>query len=343
MSPASETKNQDQPSAPLSRAEQVRAALAGTLEQQTVYQAGFCGLIGQPNAGKSSLMNWLIQDKVSIVTSKPQTTRRRILGLWSEDRGQIVFVDAPGVLKEQKGLNAFLEKEAQDVIASSDVLIAVLSLDDKKKEHLFDILKMVSDSKKPFLILINKADLKAYDHRRVILLKEINEKYPGKRVFWISSKDERGSDSREELRNEILKMLPKNPGPIYDVESLTPHTSRELAAELIREQCFTHLHEEIPFGLGVRISKFEELPGLYRIYADILVGREKHKPIVIGKGASVIKSIGTGARKEMEKLFGMKTHLEIKAMVREDWTENRGILKEMGYDSEITKQNRKSR
>lgn len=297
------------------------------------YRAGFCGLIGQPNAGKSSLMNWLIQQKVSIVTAKPQTTRRRILGLWSEDeRGQIVFVDAPGVLKGQKGLNAFLEKEAQDVIASSDCLLAVLSLDDDKKENLFEILEMVAASKKPFMILINKSDLKAYDHRRLVLQKEISEKYPGKRIFWVSSKNDKDSEDIHEVRQEIFAMLPENPGPIYDEESLTPHSSREIAAELIREQCFNNLHQEIPYGIGVRISKFEETPGLYRIFADILVSREKHKPIVIGKGASVIKKISQEARHQMEKVFGVKTHLEVNATVRENWIENRGIMKELGYD-----------
>lgn len=301
-------------------------------EPRTGYRAGFCGLIGQPNAGKSSLMNWLIQQKVSIVTAKPQTTRRRILGLWSEDdRGQIVFVDAPGVLKGQKGLNAFLEKEAKDVIATSDCLLAVLSLDEDRKENLFEILEMVAVSKKPYMILVNKSDLKSYDHRRLVLQKEISAKYPGKRIFWVSSRDSRDSEDIQELRQEIFAMLPENPGPIYDAETLTPHSSREIAAELIREQCFMHLHQEIPYGIGVRISKFEENPGIYRIYADILVNREKHKPIVIGKGASVIKKISQEARRQMEKIFGEKIHLEVNAMVRENWIDNRGIMKELGY------------
>lgn len=308
----------------------------------TAFRAGFCGLIGQPNAGKSSLMNWLIKDKVSIVTSKPQTTRRRIMGLWSEDQGQIVFVDAPGVLKGQKGLNAFLEKEAEDVIANSDVLLAVLSLDEDRKENLFEILEMVAKSKKPFLILVNKSDLKSYDHRRLMLQKEINAKYPGRRIYWVSSKNSKDSEDPIELRSEILALLPENPGPIYDTEVMTPHSSREIAAELIREQCFNQLHQEIPYGIGIRISKFEENPGLYRIYADILVSREKHKPIVIGKGASVIKKISQEARRQMEKIFGIKTHLEVNAMVRENWTENRGIMKELGYESEKTASSRRS-
>lgn len=298
-----------------------------------LFRAGFCGLIGQPNAGKSSLMNWLIQDKVSIVTSKPQTTRRRILGLWTEEKGQIVFVDAPGLLKNQKGLNAFLEREAQDVIASSDVLMAVLSVDEEKKENLMEILSLVQASRKPYFIVVNKTDLRAYHHRRVLLQKELAEKAPGVKIFWVSTLPETDTDSPTEIREHILAALPESPAPIYDPEILTPHSEREIAAELIREQCFLHLHQEIPYNIGVRVTQFQEGAKLYKIYADILVAKEKHKPIVIGKGASVIKKIGQGARHEMEKVFGVKTHLEIQATVREDWMDNRGIMKELGYES----------
>lgn len=297
------------------------------------YRAGFVGLIGQPNAGKSSLMNWLVRDKVSIVTAKPQTTRRRVLGLWSEDQGQIVFVDAPGLLENQKGLNAFLEKEAKDVIAESDLLLAVLSVDEDKKEDLFRVVDLVKASGKPYWIVVTKTDLRAFAHRRVLLQEALAERYPGVKVFWVSTVEPEVSEKPEELIQEILGKLPESPGPIYDPEILTPHSSRELAAELIREQCFIHLHQEIPYGIAVRISHFEEKPDLYRIFADLLVSREKHKPIVIGQKASVIKKISQGARQEMEKIFGVKVYLEVKATVRENWAENRGLMKELGYET----------
>jgi len=294
------------------------------------YRAGFLGLIGQPNAGKSTLMNFLVDEKVSIVSKKPQTTRRRVLGLWSSDEGQIVFVDAPGVLKAKDGLNAFLAREAREVIQDSDALVAVLAVDSEKPEDAGEILDLVSKSGKPWMALVTKADLSEKSHR-VNIIKSLVEAKGGKALS-ISVRDKEAEDDRETLLPELLALLPEAPAPLYDIDLFTPESERVLAAEIIREKCFEHLHQEIPFGLAVRIIRFDEAADpVPRLAADIMVAKENHKGMVIGKGGEVLKKIGTDARKDIQKLLGEKIFLELQVSVRKDWSTNKRLMKELGY------------
>lgn len=296
------------------------------------YRAGFLGLIGQPNAGKSTLMNFLVEQKVSIVSPKPQTTRRRILGLWSGDAGQIVFVDAPGLIRADQGLNGFLAKEAESVISESDALVAVVSLDEAAAEDAEKTIEMVAKAKKPWLGVITKTDLAQKAHR-ILVLKNLIEKSGG-RALQISAviKDRDTEADREALTQEFLSLLPETPAPLYDVELFTPETERTLVAEIVREKCFEFLHQEIPFGAAVRIISFDETAKpVPRIAAEIVVTKETHKPIVIGKGGEVLKKIGTAARKDIEKLLGEKIFLELKVSARSDWAKNKRIMKELGY------------
>lgn len=294
------------------------------------YKAGFLGLIGQPNAGKSSLMNFLVQEKISIVTPKPQTTRRRIIGVWNSEAGQIAFVDAPGILDAAKGLNGFLAIEAKDVIEQSDALIAVLAVDGKNAEEPEQVLKMVKASGKPWVAVITKVDMQDKAHR-VMILKDMVEKMGGK-AFTISSTKEKNDEDREALLIELLEIMPESPQPMYDVELFTTESMRNMVAELIREKCFEFLHQEVPFNTAIRIIKFDELASpIPKIAAEIVLAKETHKGIVIGKGGSVLKQIGTEARKEIEKLMGEKIFLDLKVSVREDWFDNTKIMKELGY------------
>lgn len=296
-----------------------------------MYRTGFLGLIGQPNAGKSSLLNFLVDEKVSIVTSKPQTTRRRVMGLWSTDEGQIVFIDAPGLVEAEKGLNGFLQQEAYDVIQSSDALLAIISVDEKKKEDAEKVIEMVSKSGKPWMGLITKTDLKDHAHRVMILKAFIESK--GAKAFQVSVKEDTKED-RENILIEALSLLPESPQPLYDSELFTTETVRDLACEIIREKCFEHLTQEVPYNIAVRITQFdEEATPCPKIFADILVSRESYKPIVIGKGGANIKNIGMDARKEIEKMMDSKVYLELKVQLREDWTDNKRLMKELGYDS----------
>lgn len=298
-----------------------------------MYRSGFVGLIGQPNAGKSTLMNLLVKEKVSVVTPKPQTTRRRILGIVSTDEGQVVFVDAPGVLKATKGLNAFLAKEAEDVIKQSDLLIAVLALDTEKKEQAEDIVDMVVKSGKPWFAVITKVDLSEF-LRRKEALREMCAKH--KSCLGVVETSSQWGRETEALRSEILRLcysaLPESPEPLYDIELFTPHAVKDLVAEIIREQCFEVLHHELPYQVAVRIQKFDESdPHMPKIYAEILVAKESHKPILIGKGGVTIKEIGMLARKGIEKMMGQKVFLGLEVSIRENWFENKKLMKELGY------------
>lgn len=298
-----------------------------------MYKSGFIGLIGQPNAGKSSLMNLLVKEKVSIVTAKPQTTRRRILGIVSAKEGQAVFVDAPGVLKASKGLHGFLAQEAQDVISQSDLLMAVLALDTESKEQAEEIIEMVAKSGKPWFAVITKMDLVEF-HRRIPVLRESLVKH--KSCLGVVESSTTWREDGDAVRSEILRLcfsaLPESPEPLYDIELFTPHTVKEMAAEIVREACFEVLHHEIPYNVAIRVVKFdEENPKLPKIYAEILASKPSHKPILIGKGGATIKEIGTLSRKGIEKMMGQKVFLSLEVAVREDWSENKKIMKELGY------------
>ncbi|MBX3018421.1 MAG: GTPase Era [Bdellovibrionaceae bacterium] len=295
------------------------------------YRAGYCGLIGLPNAGKSSLMNWLCKEKLSIVTAKPQTTRRRVLGLWSSEQSQVVFVDAPGLIRSEGGLNAFLQKEAEDVIANSDALLFVLNVDQKEKDNIENVIKLALTTTKPKAFVVQKIDIIALDHRRTMIKGLIREHVPDATIFEVSTEPGRDSDDPEAIRQWALKNMPEAKAPLYDPEFSTPHTTRELAVEFVREKCFENLEQEIPFGIAVRIMKYEETGDLDKITAEILVSRESHKAIVIGKGATKIKEIGTQARKAMEKAFDRKIFLELHVSVQEGWEKNPRLMKEFGY------------
>lgn len=293
------------------------------------YKAGFVGLIGNPNAGKSTLMNYLINEKVSIVTSKPQTTRRRIIGIHNEKNAQIVFVDAPGLIKADKGLNAFLEKEAQEVIKESDALLAVLSIDDKDAEAVEKVLKLVTDSRKPWLGIITKADLTEKYHR-VLIIKSLIEKNGGKAIQISSIKENK--EDRGSLIEDIVNLLPDSAAPLYDSELYTTENVKDLAAEIVREKCFENLSHELPYQVAIQVRKFdEEAKPCPHIYIDVVVGKESHKPIVVGKKAVIIKKISQDSRVEIEKMMGSKIYLELNVVVKENWFEQKQLMKELGY------------
>ncbi|MES3037499.1 MAG: GTPase Era [Bdellovibrionota bacterium] len=296
-----------------------------------MYRAGFIGLVGQPNAGKSTLMNALIEEKVSIVSSKPQTTRRRVMGILSQDDGQIVFVDSPGLIQNSKGLNPFLRHELEDVMSESDVLVAVLPLDEKQKEDMVSIVELVVKSGKPWVAVITKTNFMEKEHR-VGVITNFLSKYSVP-VFMVDS-----LNLKKETKNDIIKVLlnmcPEAPSPLYDIELFTPHSTRELAAEIVREKCFEFLHDEIPYGLACRVVSYEEGHDLDKIHMEILIGKENHKSIIIGKEGSTLKKIGTEARKDIEKILDKKVFLGLKVTFRETWWKNKRILEELGLDHE---------
>lgn len=293
------------------------------------YKAGFIGLIGQPNAGKSTLMNYLIDQKVSIVTAKPQTTRRRILGIQNNESSQVIFIDAPGLVKAEKGLNAFLEREAQDVIKESDALLAVLSIDEKDSDAIEKVLELVRKSKKPWMGVITKTDVADKAHR-ILIVKNMVEEMGAKCLQISCLKD--GKEGRDEILKELEALLPESAAPLFDEDLYTTENVRELVSEIVRERCFENLSHELPFQLAVQVRKFDEnAKPCPHIYVDVIVAKASHKPIVIGQKAQVIKKISSESRHEIEKIMDGKIFLELNVVVKENWFEQNQFMKELGY------------
>ena len=313
-----------------------------------MFKAGFIGFIGLPNAGKSTLLNALVEAKVAIVSPKPQTTRRRHLGIINLKKGQIICVDAPGLVRAEKGLNAFLRQEAEEVMADSDGLIAVLNADARCAEELTEVVQLVHRSAKPWFAVVTKVDLPEYASRRQrieSLFSSLQNKdgSPVNRLEFSAtwSKDNM-LDFKARFFELALSILPEMPAPLYDPELFTPQSQRELVAEFIREQCFLQLDQELPYSIAVRIRSFQETTKPLRIEADILVAKENHKAIVIGRGGQMIKKIGQAARAEIEKLLGVPCFLGLHVVVRENWMNNPLTMRDLGY-ALVTNKNSKNK
>lgn len=299
------------------------------MTMKQAYRAGFVALLGEPNAGKSTLMNAMLGEAISAVSEKPQTTRGRIHGILSEPRGQIVFVDAPGTIRSTSGINSFLQEEVDDVIAKADAVLVVLAVD-ATEESARALLERAEASKRPFTVIFTKGDLLRGDQGPRALMAVVEKKAD----FIVLSALKREKETRAELTDRLLPLLPVAAAPLYDEELLTTESMRKLSAEFVREACFAYTRQEIPYGLAVRIAKFEEperKKDVTKIYADIVVEREAHKGIVIGAKGSNLKQIGSSARKKIERLIGSQVFLELHVDVREGWTRNKRIMKELGY------------
>lgn len=289
-----------------------------------------------PNSGKSTLLNALVGEKVAIVSPKPQTTRRRVQGIITTPEAQLILVDAPGVLESTSSeLNKFLIQEYRDVLSEADGAVAVIPADERSLERAEKILDLVANSKKPFLIFVNKADLLSEDERaqlaeRLKLMPQLASLKEADLPILFGSALHNGQEARQAIVSLAPKLLPESPA-LYDTELFTTETLRDMAAEIVREKCFHNLHQEIPFGLAVKINTFDEEPKMTRIEADILVERDSHKKIVIGEKASQLKRIGTEARKELEMVLGTKVFLGLHVVCKPRWMQDKALLKELGY------------
>jgi len=295
-------------------------------------KSGFIGIIGQPNAGKSTLINLLINEDVAIVSNKPQTTRKRVLGITNHKKAQFIFVDAPGVIESGKGLNKFLEAEALDVIKKSDCLLAVIALDTDKMSDVEKIFNLVQKSKKKTVVVINKLDLARF-HHRVKKIREMFDKLDQVLLVVEFSKNW-GSDIgvvKKQIFDQLMDHLPEHKDYLFNSDIYTPHTVRDLVSEIVREACFYFLEKEIPYNLTIEILKYEEGDKIDKIYANVITSKESHKPIIIGQKAHVIKKIGMQARKKIEKLVNKKIFLNLEVKVLENWHSNSKFMKEQGY------------
>ncbi|SEO58089.1 GTP-binding protein Era [Mucilaginibacter gossypiicola] len=289
------------------------------------HQAGFVSIIGKPNAGKSTLMNALVGEKMSIITPKAQTTRHRILGIVNDENYQIVFSDTPGVIKPHYALHESMMHQVDGSIVDADLILLVTDIYEEYDEA--DVLKKLERSSAPLAILINKIDQS--DEETV--KKKVDfwmEKLNPKAIFAISALH---GHNIKAIMDFVIENLPEHPA-YYEKDALTDRNDRFFASEMIREQVFKQYKKEIPYSTEVIVTAFIEGEKLYRISAEIIVERESQKNIIIGKGGEMLKITGTYARRAMEDFFQRKIFLEMFVKVIPDWRTKKNYLKQFGYE-----------
>jgi GTPase len=288
---------------------------------------GYVAIIGRPNVGKSTLLNHILGQKVSITSRKPQTTRHRILGIKTEDGFQTIYVDTPGLHQEaKKALNRYMNRTATAVIYDVDVIVFMV---EALKWQLDDewILKKLQSVNCPIIVVINKIDKVADKEKLLPFIENLNTKLPNASFLPISALK---NDNVQEVEKLVNTFLPKNPHFFPD-DQITDASARFLAAEIIREKLMKSLGQELPYALTVQIEQFQESNKLTRISAIIWVERTSQKSIVIGKEGAVLKKIGKAAREEMEFLFNVKIFLQLWVKVKESWSDNDRALRSLGY------------
>jgi GTP-binding protein Era len=289
------------------------------------HKAGFVSIIGKPNAGKSTLMNALVGEKMSIITPKAQTTRHRILGIVNGDNYQIVFSDTPGIIKPHYALQETMMHQVTGSIIDADLILLVTDINEKYDEN--DVLEKLEGSLAPLCVIINKIDKSDEETVR----QKVNfwqEKLKPQAIFAVSALKDHNVLA---VMNFVLEHLPIHPA-YYDKDALTDRSDRFFASEIIREKIFKIYEKEIPYSTEVIITAFKEGDELYRISSEIVVERDSQKNILIGKGGETLKKVGTYARKDMEEFFQKKVFLEMFIKVIPDWRSKKNYLKRFGYE-----------
>lgn len=293
-------------------------------------KAGFVALIGEPNAGKSTLLNRMVGAKVSIVTHKVQTTRARIRGVAMAENAQLIFVDTPGLFKPRRRLDRAMVAAAWGGAADADVVVLMIEAHRGISEGVKAILETLSEraGKSPVALAINKID-KVKSEGLLALTKEMNDAYPFAETFMISAERGHGCDA---LRDWLVTQIPEGPY-LYPEDQIADLPMRMIAAEMTREKLTLRLHQELPYELTVETENWEERPdGSARIDQLIYVARDGHKGIVLGKGGETVKAISQASRLELEEFLGRRVHLFVKVKVRPNWLEESERYSEMGLD-----------
>lgn len=293
------------------------------------FKSGFVTLIGRPNVGKSTLMNYLIGQKIAITSNKPQTTRNRIQTVLTTDEGQIVFVDTPGIHKAKNKLGEYMVNVAEKTLNEVDVvlwLVEPTTFIGAGEQH---IAKQLQRVKTPVILVINKVD----SVKREEILPEIaayKDIYDFADIVPVSA---RSGDNTDELLRVIMKYLPYGP-QFYDEDTVTDQPERQIVAELIREKALHSLQDEIPHGIAVAIDRMEMQNKVMHIDATIICERDSHKGIIIGKQGSMLKKIGSTARYEIERMLDCKVNLKLWVKVKKDWRDSEFLMKNFGYREE---------
>ena len=292
-----------------------------------MFKSGFIGIIGRPNAGKSTLFNAIVGDKISIITDKPQTTRNKITGVKNYPDAQLIFLDTPGMHKPKTPLNRAMVQTTRETISGVDILLMLVEANTDVHPHDLFLIESLGQTQVPVILVINKIDLieKKY---LLPLIDKFNTLYNYREIFPISALQNYGI---EDLLNAVKALLPEGP-KYYPDDIQTDATERFIAAEFIREKITLFTKQEVPYSTAVQIDLFkdDEAKNLIRISATINVEKESQKAIMIGKKGAMLKKIGTESRLEMEKLFGARVFLELFVKVRKEWTTSDKMLEEFG-------------
>ena len=299
------------------------------MSENTQKKSGFVTLVGRPNVGKSTLMNHLIGQKIAITSNKPQTTRNRIQTVYTDERGQIIFLDTPGIHKAKNRLGEYMVNVAEHTLADVDVILWLVeptSFIGAGERHIAEVLKNV---KTPVILVINKVDTVKNKEDILGFMDNYRKIYNFADIIPLSALKDKNTDLLKEL---IFKYLPYGP-EFYDEDTVTDQPMRQIAAELIREKALRLLDDEIPHGIAVVIDQMKERgDGITDIQASIVCERESHKGIVIGKNGAMLKRIGTDARREIEHMLEGQVNLKLWVKVRKEWRDSELYMKNYGYN-----------
>lgn len=291
------------------------------------FQCGFVALVGRPNVGKSSILNRLVGQKVSITSRRPQTTRHRIVGIKTAEHYQIVFVDTPGLhTRQPRAMNRYLNRTATDSLADVDVVVLVIEGTHWQEDDDW-VLQKLQDLSCPVIVAVNKVDRINDKQTLLPFLQQLAARREFTDIIPVSA---RTGAQLAQLEAAVLKHLPQSP-PLYDEDQVTDRSQRFLAAELVREKLFRKLGEEIPYGLTVEIESFKEKNGVLHIHALIWVEKASHKPIVIGNKGLLLREVGREAREDMQQTFDQKVFLQLWVKVKEGWADDERALQSLGY------------
>jgi GTPase len=289
-------------------------------------KSGFVSFLGRPNAGKSTLLNRIVGQKLAIVSDKPQTTRTRVVGVKNYPDAQVVFVDTPGVHKPTHRMNVRMVDVALDAMREVDVLALIVDVSVKLGKGDRFMLDLLKDVAQPVILVLNKVDLVA-KNKLLPIMEHYSKAHAFVEIVPVSATDGTNVDV---LEAQFLKHLPEGE-PLYPPDYLTDQTERFFVAEIVREQVLQSTHDELPFSTAVVVDKFEENDpdGIVKLYCTILVERESQKPIVIGKGGAMIKQIGTAARAELQHFLEKRVYLDLHVKVKSEWRDDERLLDEM--------------
>lgn len=293
-------------------------------------KTAFIAIVGKPNVGKSSILNKILGQKIAIVSSKPQTTRTRIMGVLTENDTQLVFIDTPGLHKPRNNLDKFMLRSVNESVAGVDACILVVEADRDISDEELQLIEKFKSMDIPAILAINKTDTLQDKSRIASQISKISALYNFEAVVPCSAQTNSGiSDLKDEL-----KKLAYESDFMFDEDTLTDQPERVIAAEIIREKLLRLLEREVPHGSAVFVERMKERsnPNIIDIDSVIYCERDSHKGIIIGKGGSMLKKIGTYARQDMEKFFDCKINLQIWVKVKEDWRNRESILRSLGYD-----------